>query len=143
MNGAFKLVGTIWVTDVGMASLGRIATHLKIFLCRTCWSGAKALNVLLSQSSSLEIISVQKLYGIFDSGSALKVISIRKLYGIFDSASALEVISVRKLYGIYDSEVIYPGPIPGAATSSLISIYLNNIDDPACPRCLALLITGS
>lgn len=58
----FKLFIEYGVTEVGMASLGRIATRLKKFSCRSCRFGAKALNALLSQSSSLQIISLDWLF---------------------------------------------------------------------------------
>lgn len=99
-----------------MASLGRIATRLKNFSFQTHWFGAKALNPLLSQSSSLEVISYDWL---LDSEDYLT-----ELINPGAVASSLIFISLNSLNMVRFPELFQP-LITG--TKNLSSLQVSNL----------------
>ncbi|KAM3286173.1 F-box protein [Capsicum chacoense] len=86
-----KLRGCRDVTDVGMAAFARNCKSLKKFSCGSCMFGAKGMNALLDNCSSLEELSVKRLRGINDGFAADPI-------GPGAAASSLKSICLKELY---------------------------------------------
>nr|GLL26437.1 F-box protein At1g47056-like [Ipomoea trifida] len=86
-----KLHGCRDVTDVGMAAFALNCKSLKKFSCGTCMFGAKGMNALLDNCSSLEELSVKRLRGINDGLAAEPI-------GPGAAASSLKSICLKELY---------------------------------------------
>ncbi|KAL8473031.1 hypothetical protein ACS0TY_030032 [Phlomoides rotata] len=86
-----KLRGCREVTDIGMLALATHCKSLRKFSCGSCMFGAKGMNELLNNCSSLEELSVKRLRGIND-GFAAETI------GPGMAASSLKSITLKELY---------------------------------------------
>ncbi|KVH87878.1 hypothetical protein Ccrd_024805 [Cynara cardunculus var. scolymus] len=86
-----KLCGCREVTDVGMALMAKNCKGLKKFSDGSCMFGAKGMNALLDNCSSLEELSVKRLRGINDGGSTEAI-------GPGAAASSLKTICLKVLY---------------------------------------------
>ncbi|KAL3833303.1 hypothetical protein ACJIZ3_008039 [Penstemon smallii] len=86
-----KLRGCREISDVGMLILAQNCKSLRKFSCGSCMFGAKGMNALLNNCSSLEELSVKRLRGINDgsavepigpgiAGGSLKSITLKELY---------------------------------------------------------------
>ncbi|KAG5623883.1 hypothetical protein H5410_009101 [Solanum commersonii] len=86
-----KLRGCRDVTEVGMSAFARNCKSLKKFSCGSCMFGAKGMNALLDNCSSLEELSVKRLRGINDGFAADPI-------GPGAAASSLKSICLKELY---------------------------------------------
>ncbi|KVI02709.1 F-box protein SKIP2-like [Cynara cardunculus var. scolymus] len=86
-----KLRGCREITDVGMAGLAKNCKCLKKFSCGSCMFGAKGINALLDNCSSLEELSVKRLRGINEVGTVESI-------GAGAAASSLKTICLKELY---------------------------------------------
>ncbi|XP_015063382.1 F-box protein SKIP2-like [Solanum pennellii] len=86
-----KLRGCRDVTDVGMSAFARNCKNLKKFSCGSCMFGAKGMNALLDNCSSLEELSVKRLRGMNDGFAADPI-------GPGAAASSLKSICLKELY---------------------------------------------
>ncbi|KAK9067032.1 hypothetical protein SSX86_014356 [Deinandra increscens subsp. villosa] len=86
-----KLRGCREITDIGMAALAKNCKELKKFSCGSCVFGAKGMNALLDNCSSLEELSVKRLRGITDGGAAEAI-------GPGAAATSLRSIHLKELY---------------------------------------------
>lgn len=86
-----KLRGCREISDLGMLALAQNCKKLRKFSCGSCMFGAKGINALLSNCSTLEELSVKRLRGIENgfvgepigpgiAGSSLRSITIKELY---------------------------------------------------------------
>ncbi|KAF3661088.1 F-box protein [Capsicum annuum] len=86
-----KLCGCHDVTNVGMSAFAKNYRSLKKFSCGSCMFGAKCINALLDDCSSLEKFSIKRLRGINDgfpvdlirpgaAASSLKSLCLKALY---------------------------------------------------------------
>ncbi|XP_051127077.1 F-box protein SKIP2-like [Andrographis paniculata] len=86
-----KLRGCREITDVGMYSLATNCKSLRKFSCGSCMFGAKGMNALLNNCSSLEELSVKRLRGINDGFAAEPI-------GPGTASSSLKSITLKELY---------------------------------------------
>ncbi|KAI3785102.1 hypothetical protein L1987_44214 [Smallanthus sonchifolius] len=86
-----KLRGCREITEIGMAALAKNCKELKKFSCGSCMFGAKGMNALLDNCSSLEELSVKRLRGITDGGAAEPI-------GPGAAATSLKSIHLKELY---------------------------------------------
>ncbi|KAI3760946.1 hypothetical protein L1987_51350 [Smallanthus sonchifolius] len=86
-----KLRGCREITDVGMAAVAKNCKQLKKFSCGSCTFGAKGMNALLDNCSSLEELSVKRLRSINDGGAAEPI-------GPGAAATSLRSILLKELY---------------------------------------------
>ncbi|KAL3813640.1 hypothetical protein ACJIZ3_014908 [Penstemon smallii] len=86
-----KLRGCREISDLGMLALAKNCKSLRKFSCGSCMFGAKGMNALLNNCSTLEELSVKRLRGINDGFAAepigpgivttsLKSITLKELY---------------------------------------------------------------
>ncbi|KAG6421684.1 hypothetical protein SASPL_118241 [Salvia splendens] len=86
-----KLRGCRQISDVGMLALASNCKSLRKFSCGSCMFGAKGINALLDNSSSLEELSVKRLRGINDGFAAEPI-------GPGAAAASLKSITLKELY---------------------------------------------
>ncbi|KAL1567833.1 putative VIER F-box protein 2 [Salvia divinorum] len=86
-----KLRGCREVSDLGMLALAQNCKNLRKFSCSSCSFGAKGMNALLNNCSSIEELSVSRLKGI-DNGLAAESI------GPGITSSRLRSITLKELY---------------------------------------------
>ncbi|KAG8384339.1 hypothetical protein BUALT_Bualt04G0107900 [Buddleja alternifolia] len=86
-----KLRGCREITDLGMFALAKNCRSLRKFSCGSCMFGAKGMNALLDNCSSLEELSVKRLRGINDGFAAEPI-------GPGAAAASLKSITLKELY---------------------------------------------
>ncbi|CAA0816262.1 F-box protein [Striga hermonthica] len=86
-----KLRGCREISDLGMLALATNCKYLRKFSCGSCMFGAKGMNALLENCSSLEELSIKRLRGLND-GYAAELIAP----GV--AASSLKSITLKELY---------------------------------------------
>ncbi|XP_057786385.1 F-box protein SKIP2-like [Salvia miltiorrhiza] len=86
-----KLRGCREISDLGMLALAQNCKKLRKFSCTSCMFGAKGMNALLSNCSSLEELSIKRLRGI-ENGFAAEPI------GPGIASSSLRSITLKELY---------------------------------------------
>ncbi|KAI3451984.1 hypothetical protein Pfo_008649 [Paulownia fortunei] len=86
-----KLRGCREISDLGMFALATNCKYLRKFSCGSCMFGAKGMNALLNNCSSLEELSVKRLRGINDGFAAEPI-------GPGIAASSLKSITLKELY---------------------------------------------
>ncbi|KAI3500406.1 hypothetical protein L1887_36227 [Cichorium endivia] len=135
-----KLRGCREITDVGMAAFAKNCKGLKKFSCGSCMFGAKGMNALLDNSSSLEELSVKRLRGINDGVTAepigpgaaamsLKTVCLKELYNgqffgpLISGAKKLKTLKLLRCLGDWDSllETI------AVSENSLIEVHLERL----------------
>uniref|UniRef100_A0A5B7A0Q6 F-box/LRR-repeat protein 15-like leucin rich repeat domain-containing protein n=1 Tax=Davidia involucrata TaxID=16924 RepID=A0A5B7A0Q6_DAVIN len=79
------------LTDAGMAIFAKNCKALKKLSCGSCTFGAKGMNAVLDNCSSLEELSVKRLRGITDGAAAEPI-------GPGVAASSLKTICLKELY---------------------------------------------
>ncbi|KAF3446613.1 hypothetical protein FNV43_RR11793 [Rhamnella rubrinervis] len=79
------------LTDAGMATFAKNCKGLKKLSCGSCTFGAKGMNAVLDNCSSLEELSVKRLRGISDVAAAEPI-------GPGMAASSLKTICLKELY---------------------------------------------
>ncbi|XP_024977481.1 F-box protein At1g47056-like [Cynara cardunculus var. scolymus] len=114
-----KLRGCREISDIGMAALAKNCKELKKFSCGSCMFGAKGMNALLDNCSSLEELSVKRLRGINDGGAAepigpgaaamsLKSVCLKELYNgqffgpLISGAKKLKTLKLLRCLGDWD-----------------------------------------
>ncbi|CAH9069288.1 unnamed protein product [Cuscuta europaea] len=115
-----KLRGCRGVTDVGMAAFAQNCKSLTKFSCASCMFGAKGMNALLDNCSSLEELSVKRLRGINDGLAAepigpgaaalsLKSICLKELYNgqcfgpLINGSKNLRTLKLLRCVGDWDT----------------------------------------
>ncbi|CAH1421155.1 unnamed protein product [Lactuca virosa] len=135
-----KLRGCREITDVGMAALAKNCKGLKKFSCGSCMFGAKGMNALLDNCSSLEELSVKRLRGINDGVTAepigpgaaaksLKTVCLKELYNgqffgpLISGAKNLKTLKLLRCLGDWDSlmEMI------AVPENSLVEVHLERL----------------
>ncbi|KAH6796843.1 VIER F-box protein 1 [Perilla frutescens var. hirtella] len=86
-----KLRGCREISDLGMLALAQNCKKMRKFSCSSCMFGAKGMNALLNNCSSLEELTVKRLRGI-DNGYAAEPI------GPGIGGSSLRSITLKELY---------------------------------------------
>ncbi|KAL3646328.1 putative VIER F-box protein 2 [Castilleja foliolosa] len=86
-----KLRGCREISDLGMFALAANCKSLRKFSCGSCMFGAKGMNALLDNCSSLEELSVKRLRGINDGFAAEPI-------GPGAAAASLKSITLKELY---------------------------------------------
>lgn len=112
-----KLRGCRDVSHVGMEALGKNCRFLRKFSCKSCMFGAKGMNALLNNCSSLEELSVKRLRG-FGDGEAigpglacsnLRFVCLKELYNgqcfgpLLIGSTKLKTLRVMSCLGEWDS----------------------------------------
>ncbi|CAA0840994.1 F-box protein [Striga hermonthica] len=86
-----KLRGCREISDLGMLALATNCRSLRKFSCGSCMFGAKGMNALLDNCSSLEELSIKRLRGLNDGYAAEPI-------GPGVAASSLKSITLKELY---------------------------------------------
>ncbi|XP_057490145.1 F-box protein At1g47056-like [Actinidia eriantha] len=135
-----KLCGCRELTDAGVAVFAKNCKGLKKFSCGSCAFGAKGMNAVLDNCSSLEELSVQRLRGITDgavvepigpgvAASSIRTICLKDLYNgqcfgpLIVGSKKLRSLKLFRCYGDWDThlEVIANG------VTSMVEIYLERL----------------
>ncbi|CAK9135359.1 unnamed protein product [Ilex paraguariensis] len=146
------------LTDTGMASFAKTCKNLKKLSCGSCTFGAKGMNAVLDNCSSLEELSVKRLRGITDgaasepigpgvAASSLKVICLKELYNgqcfgpLITGAKNLRTLKLFRCYGDWDKllEAI-ADHVTGLVEVHLERLQVSDVGLAAISNCLSLEI---
>ncbi|KAI4314998.1 hypothetical protein L6164_027852 [Bauhinia variegata] len=133
-----KLRGCREITEVGMAGLAKNCKALKKLSCGSCMFGAKGMNAVLDNCTSLEELSVKRLRGVHDgtevvgpgaASSSLKSICLKELVNgqsfapLIISSKKLRTLKLIRCLGDWDSTL----ESIGSLNTALIEIHLEKI----------------
>lgn len=146
------------LTDAGMAAFAKNCKGLKKLSCGSCTFGAKGMNAVLENCSSLEEISVKRLRGISDvaaaepigpgvAASSLKTICLKELYNgvcfgpLIIGAKNLRTLKLFRCSGDWDK--LFPvitDRVPGIVEIHLERLQVSDVGLAAISNCLDLEI---
>ncbi|KAI3722627.1 hypothetical protein L2E82_33669 [Cichorium intybus] len=123
-----------------MALLAKNCKGLKKFSCGSCMFGAKGMNALLDNCSSLEELSVKRLHNINDGGatepigpcaaaSSLKTICLKELYNgqlfgpLISSSKNLKTLKLLRCLGDWDKSL----EMIAVSSNSLVEVHLERL----------------
>ncbi|KAL8199328.1 hypothetical protein R6Q57_012896 [Mikania cordata] len=135
-----KLRGCREITDIGMTAIGKNCKQLKKFSCGSCTFGAKGMNALLDNCSSLEELSVKRLRGVNDGGASeaigsgaaaisLRSILLKELYNsrlfepLISCAKKLKTLKLLRCLGDWD-ELLQTIAV---SNHSLVEVHLERL----------------
>ncbi|CAN0898009.1 F-box protein SKIP2, partial [Linum grandiflorum] len=140
-----KLRGCREITDHGMAAFAQHCRSLKKLSCGSCSFGAKGMNAVLENCTSLEELSIKRLRGIHDgtdligvgaaAASSLKSICLKELVNgqsfepLVIGAKNLRSLKIFRCVGDWDKVLRLRGKQEAAAggNGSLVEIHLERI----------------
>lgn len=126
------------LTDTGMSSFAKNCKGLKKLSCGSCTFGAKGMNAVLDNCSTLEELSVKRLRGITDgaepigpgvAASSLKTICLKELYNgqlfgpLIIGAKNLRTLKLFRCSGDWDKLL----QVVTSRVTSLVEIHLERI----------------
>ncbi|CAN1191190.1 F-box protein SKIP2 [Linum perenne] len=137
-----KLRGCREITDHGMAAFAQHCRSLKKFSCGSCSFGAKGMNAVLENCTSLEELSIKRLRGIHDgtdligvgaAAPSLKSICLKELVNgqsfepLVIGAKNLRSLKIFRCVGDWDKVLKLRGKQEGSGNGSLTEIHLERI----------------
>ncbi|KAL5707060.1 putative VIER F-box protein 1 [Ranunculus cassubicifolius] len=151
-----KLSACREITDVGMLAVAKNCGKLKKFSCGSCNFGAKGMNALLENSSSIEEISVKRLRGMAEGNqaemigpglacSSLKSICLKELYNglcfgpLIAAAKNLRTLKIFKCSGDWDELLeSISGRVTGLVEVHLERLQVSDYGLTSISNCLSL-----